>query len=388
MYTILKREMLHNAILLITIVSVGCQAVSTQQNTALSESPGECNQVSSSGGGIFGMFKDSTVPPGILGLRNREVIAPVPKELSKVNLSEYRVEPPDILLIEAVRAIPKPPYKAEPLDVLFISLANAPENQPLTGQISVETDGTINLGVTYGGSILVVGMTLAEIKASLEKHLADKVGFKDPRLTVSLSQGRAAQRISGTHLVRPDGTVALGTYGSVRITGMTLAEARKAIEAHLSSYLLNPEISVDVMNYNSKIYYVVLDGGGAGQTIVRLPITGNETVLDAIAEAKGLAAVSSKDRIWVSRPAPEGAGHQILPVNWKAVVALGDTATNYQIMPGDRVYVAAYPLTTLDNSMARLFAPIERLFGAILLGSSTVQSVSTPLGGTSSGSVP
>ena len=252
----------------------------------------------------------------------------------------------------------------------------------MTGLISVESDGTINLGATYGGSVSVVGLTLAEIKTKLENHLRDTILLKDPRLNVSLSQGRASQRISGQHLIRPDGTVALGTYGSVRVAGLTLAEARKAIESHLSAYLLNPEISVDVLNYNSKIYYVVLDGGGAGQTIIRLPITGNETVLDAIAEAKGLSAVSSKDRIWVSRPAPEGAGHQLLPVNWKAVTALGDTATNYQIMPGDRVFVAAYPLSALDNTMARLFAPAERLFGLVLLGSSMKykQQLPFPLG--------
>jgi polysaccharide export outer membrane protein len=294
----------------------------------------------------------------------------VPKELNKVNLPEYRVEPPDILLIDAVRAIPKPPYKAEPLDVLFVSLANPIPNEPLSGLVTVEPDGTINLGVQYGGSVSVVGKTLPEIQKAIEQHLIDKLKFKEPKITVSLSQGRSAQRISGPHLVRPDGTISLGTYGSVRVTGMTLAEVRKAIEFHLSEYLLNPEVAVDVQNYNSKIYYVVLDGGGAGQTIARLPITGNETVIDAISNVNGLTAISSQDRIWISRPAPEGGCHQILPVDWRSVVEKGDPATNYQVLPGDRVYVAAYPLTALDIRMARILAPVERVLGVTLLGSS------------------
>jgi polysaccharide export outer membrane protein len=297
----------------------------------------------------------------------------VPKELSKANLPDYRVEPPDILLIEAVRAIPKGPYKAEPLDVLFISLANPLLNDPLTGPISVDPDGTINLGASYGGTVSVVGKTLPEIKKELEAHLA-KLGLKDPKITVSLSQGRGAQRIGGPHLVRPDGTISLGTYGSVRVSGMTLAEVRQAIERHLDPYLLEPEIAVDVQSYNSKIYYVVLDGGGAGQTVVRLPVTGNETVIDAIAQVNGLSAVSSQDRIWVSRPAPEGNCHQILPVDWKSVVECADTATNYQILPGDRVFVAAYPITAFDTRMARLLAPVERMLGIVLLGNSTVRA--------------
>ena len=302
----------------------------------------------------------------------------VPKELQKMNLPEYRVEPPDILLIEAIRAIPKPPYKAEPLDVLYVALANAIPNEPLAGQISVEPDGTINLGASYGGSVSVVGKTIPEIKALLEKHLATTLMLKDPKVTVSLAQGRASQRISGPHLVRPDGTVSLGTYGSVRVTGLTLAEIRKSLEAHLSQFLLEPEISVDVQSYNSKIYYVVLDGGGAGQTVIRLPITGNETVIDALSQVNGLSAVSSQDRIWVSRPAPEGGCHQVLPVDWKAVVENADTATNYQILPGDRVYVAAYPLTKLDITLAHMIAPVERVFGVILLGTSTVNNIRFP----------
>ncbi|HUR53300.1 MAG TPA: polysaccharide biosynthesis/export family protein [Gemmataceae bacterium] len=309
------------------------------------------------------------------------VPAAVPKELNKFNLPEYRVEPPDILLIEAVRALPRPPYRAEPLDVLNVNLTNPLPNDTLSGLITVELTGTINLGGAYKDHpIEVVGKTLPEIEALIEKKITDVTGLKNPKVAVTLSQGRAAQQISGPHLVRPDGTVALGTYGTVRVSGMTLAQVRAAIEAHLSAYLLNPEISVDVQNYNSKLYYVVLDGAGAGQTVVRLPITGNETVIDAISQVNGLTVVSSQNRIWVSRPAPEGACPQILPVDWKGVVEKGETATNYQILPGDRVFVAAYPLSVLDTRMARAFAPIERMLGITLLGSSTVRSFSNQNG--------
>jgi polysaccharide export outer membrane protein len=344
-----KREILKLVAVIATLTALGCKT--TNQPPSVIPPNSEGND-----------------PPSIaerIGLQKRE---------TKVCLKDYRVEPPDILMIEAVRAVPKPPYKAEALDVLFISLAVPLPNEPLTGLVNIETDGTINLGITYAGSVSVVGKTIPEIKAAIEKHLAEKAGLKDPKVTVSLSQGRAGQRISGQHLVRPDGTVALGTYGSVQVVGMTLEETRHAIETHLSKYLLAPEIFVDVLSYNSKLYYVVLDGGGSGQTIIRLPITGNETVLDAIAQAKGLAAVSSKDRIWVSRPAPVGDCHQVLPVDWRSVVERGDTATNYQILPGDRVYVAAYPLTTADNVLARIVSPFQRIFSTILLGNSAVQS--------------
>jgi polysaccharide export outer membrane protein len=296
-------------------------------------------------------------------------VATVPRELDKVSLPDYRVEPPDILLIEAVRAVPKPPYKVEPLDVLFISVSpSLPDEPPLSGLSTVEPEGTVNLGISYGGAIKVAGMTVPEIKTLLEKHFRDVTKIKEPKVTVTLAQSRASQRVGGPHLIRPDGTISLGTYGTVRVAGLTLAEVREAVEVQLSAYLLDPEVSVDVGGFNSKLFYVIYDGAGVGQTVIRLPITGSDTVLDAIAQIYGLPAVSSQDRIWVSRPAPAGSAHQILPVDWRAVTECADTTTNYQLMPGDRVYVAAYPLVAADNRLARVIAPIERLFGITLLG--------------------
>jgi polysaccharide biosynthesis/export protein len=297
-----------------------------------------------------------------------------PRELDKASLPAYTVEPPDILLIEAVRAVPKPPYRIESLDAIIIQFATPLPNTPGTMVVFVEPDGTVNLGTEYGGTVRVAGLTLPEAKAAIEKHLK-AFGLKNPEVTVALSQSRASQRISGPHLVRPDGTIGLGIYGEVRVSGLTLADVKKAIETHLASHLLNPEVAVDVTAYNSKLVYVILDGGGAGQQVVRLPFTGNETVLDAIAQVNGLAPVSSTNHIWVARPAPAGGPHQVLPVDWRAVSALADTGTNYQLLPGDRVYVAAQHLVEADTFLARLFAPLERVLGITLLGNVTYRSL-------------
>jgi polysaccharide export outer membrane protein len=296
----------------------------------------------------------------------------VPRELDKASLPAYVVEPPDILVIEALRMVPKGPYRIEPLDTLFIQPAAPVPGEATNLVLPVDPDGTINLGPAYGGTVRVAGMTLAEAKAAVEKASP----LKNPTATVGLYQTRGAQRITGTHLVRPDGTVGLGQYGDVRVAGLTLELAKKAIEARLSEQFVGPEVAVDVQGFNSKLVYVILDGGGAGQQVVRLPFTGNETVLDAIAQVYGLSPVSSTDNIWVARPGPAGSPAQVLPVNWQAVAALGETGTNYQLLPGDRVYVAAQHLVATDTFIARLVSPLERLFGVTLLGNVTVRSLS------------
>jgi protein involved in polysaccharide export with SLBB domain len=288
------------------------------------------------------------------------------------------IETPDILLINAVRVVPLPPYKVEPLDSVIIQAINVLPEEPISGVYGVEPEGTVNLGFTYG-SVPIAGMTLEEAQKAIQKHLTAR--FPKAEVRVVLGQPRGGQQIRGEHLVRPDGTVGLGTYGSVYVQGLTLDQAKSAIEAHLSQYLLKPEVSVDVAAYNSKSYYIVTDGAGNGDGVYSFPITGNETVLDAMSRINGLPAVASKKRIWLARPAPSGAGcYQVLPIDWLAITRGGATATNYQLLPGDRVFVDSEGLITLDTYMARVISPIERVFGITLLGSSVVHSIATPLG--------
>jgi polysaccharide export outer membrane protein len=300
----------------------------------------------------------------------------LPKELNKVTMPPYTVEAPDILLIDANRLVPLPPYKVQPLDSLFVNLPSSTPEASISGIYPVEPDGTINLGTELGGALRVVDMSTQEAQAAVQARLV-KIGFKPEavkNLTVSLAASAGVQRIQGEHLVRPDGTVSLGSYGSVYVAGMTLPQVKAAVEAQLSRYLYKPEVNVDVFAYNSKFYYVITDFAGAGESVVRLPVTGNEAVLDAIANVGGLSSVSSK-RVWIARPAPNGSGDQILPVDWLGITRRGNTRTNYQVLPGDRVFVMGNPLSKFDTSLARVLAPVERAFGTTLLGTSTVQQL-------------
>jgi polysaccharide biosynthesis/export protein len=297
---------------------------------------------------------------------------PVPKEQNKVSLPPYVVETPDILQIEAIRVIPLPPYRLEPLDILYLSVSYDYEIAPVSGPYPIDPDGTINLGPKYGGTVRVIGLSTEEAQKVIENKLRQAV--KKVEVTVSLAQSRGVQQITGQHIVRPDGTVNLGTYGSVYVAGLSLAQTKQAIEAHLAHYLYRPEVSVDVYAYNSKFYYVITDFAGAGEQVARLPHTGNETVLDAISLIGGLSAVSSR-KIWVARPAPTECGHdQILPIDWCGITRRGEVKTNYQIMPFDRLYILSAPLSKVDTYTARVLSPINRLLNTTLLGTETVQS--------------
>jgi polysaccharide export outer membrane protein len=298
-----------------------------------------------------------------------------PHELMKVTHPPYTIEPPDILLISASRLIPRAPYTVQPLDVLVIRAVEALPTEPIDGLYTITPGGHLNLGFGYG-SFRVAGYTLERVEELVRRALiAQGVKAEKARIQVGLAQFRGVQAITGEHLVRQDGTISLGTYGCMNVTGLTLAQARCALERYLSQFLQDPEITLDVFAYNSKVYYVIADGGGYGQSVLRFPITGNETVLDAVSNINGLPAQASRKHIWVARPAP--CDHdclQVLPVDWKAITEGGATCTNYQLFPGDRIYIKADPLITLDNTLAKIISPLERLMGFALLTGSTIQS--------------
>jgi polysaccharide export outer membrane protein len=301
--------------------------------------------------------------------------------LAKVTQPTYRVEPPDILLIDSLRLTPKPPYRAEVQDVLVIEARGVLPTEPIAGYYPVQPEGTVNLGLSYG-SVQVAGLTLEQIKDAIDKHLKFRK-FKEPDVFVSLYQSRAMFQIRGEHIIRPDGTLWLGNYGSVPVAGLSLPEVKAALEAHLSQYLVSPEVTVDVAAYNSKVIYVIFDQAGGGQTVTTLPVKGNETVLDAISQLGGLSGISSAHRIWIARPAPAGAPcDQILPVDWASITTRARTETNYQLMPGDRLYVDGQSIVTVNNVMTKVFAPLQNLAGFAILGRGAVAEFAQPLKGT------
>jgi protein involved in polysaccharide export with SLBB domain len=322
--------------------------------------------------------------------------SPIPRELDKATLADYVVEPPDILNIQAAHTLRSPNSLLAPGDRLQIQLRNGVpfdagvdlksnplqseieaqielEFKVLSGLFRVGGDGAVDLGPIYG-KVPVAGLTIAAANAAVREHLMEKIGLKSPELSVTLEDIETPQPISGQHLVRPDGRISLGIYGDLLVAGMSLPAIRESVKQTLEANgIVDPKVAVDVAAYNSKLFYVITDGGGYGENVVRLPYTGNETVLDAISQIQGLPEISSK-RMWIARPGTVGSGTaQILEVAWEDIAALGQSDTNFQIMPGDRIYIQADKWIAFDNYVEKVVSPFERIFGVSILGFNAIR---------------
>lgn len=143
-------------------------------------------------------------------------------------------------------------------------------------------------------------------------------------------------------VVQQDGMVDLGHYGDVHATGLTLEQIeQKVVEQLMNDDLQSGRkptepyrVSVRLSNSQSKYYYVMGTVASEG----RYPIKGQETVLDAILQA-GLKSNSLPEKAYLVRPHPVGGPDQVLRIDWCGIKERGDTLTNYQLFPGDRVVV-------------------------------------------------
>lgn len=189
-------------------------------------------------------------------------------------------------------------------------------------------------------------------------------------------------QLNGPAIVGPDGCISLATLGRVFVAGKTIDEAKveiaQVIQRRQPDVKLEEilgKLKVDIAAFNSKFFYVISDGAGYGEQVVKVPITGNDTILDAVAAIQGLPAVASKKRIWLARATPAHSDPQILPVDWQGIAMGGRASTNYQMFPGDRLYIQSDRLLNFNSALGKVLAPVERILGVTLLGASTVQTI-------------
>lgn len=145
-------------------------------------------------------------------------------------------------------------------------------------------------------------------------------------------------RLPADQPVMVDGSIDLGAYGRIIVAGMTIEQIEVAVTAAVQS--LHPDqtikpINVRLSTAESAVYYVLGEVNAPGS----YPLIGRETVLDGIVVAGGLSDRASECQVILSRPTPPGSCRIVLPVCYDRVVQLGDTSTNYQLRPGDRIFV-------------------------------------------------
>ena len=157
---------------------------------------------------------------------------------------------------------------------------------------------------------------------------------------------------NGDQTVKPDGTMTLGKYGRVVAAGKTVPELQAEVQSLVESQTEEAPgpIIVRLLGWESKVFYVLGEVNSPGA----YPYSGRETVLDAIIAAGDLTDRANRHNIILSRPSAPDDCRTVLPICYNQIVQLGDSSSNYQILPGDRVFVASM---TFWDDIRQTFCP-------------------------------
>ncbi|QDV27062.1 polysaccharide biosynthesis/export family protein [Aureliella helgolandensis] len=192
-------------------------------------------------------------------------------------------------------------------------------------------------------------------KAPLQPHRVEAGDV----LVIEPNDFNSPVQVPSDHTVQQDGTIDLGGYGRMQVVGLSVPDIQQQVQqsvlqqetakrhakiglaSHSSQAGREAEeaedygVTVRLVSQERGVVYVMGEVNAPGS----YPIAGSETVLDALILAGGLSTRSNEHKVILTRPQPSGQERLILPVCYHQILQLGDTATNYQLQPGDRIYV-------------------------------------------------
>jgi polysaccharide biosynthesis/export protein len=185
--------------------------------------------------------------------------------------------------------------------------------------------------------------------------------------------GEPASRSGAT--VGPDGKIYYGILPGTFVWGMTLTDAKEALEQGFAKYLTTkPEVMLNLTTVASKRVWVLGQVRRPGVYAMGAPLTLLETISAAGGTTliPGLSGeVADLEKSFVMR------GGQVLPVNFQRLLRQGDMTQNIYLQPDDFVYLRAS-----ESSTVSVFGAVTRP-GLVDFGpNTTLLSALAAVGGT------
>lgn len=138
---------------------------------------------------------------------------------------------------------------------------------------------------------------------------------------------------STPYIVRPDGKVTFPLIGDIDVTGKTVTEFTRQLEASLAEYLVRPQVSVNILKLGPTRVYVLGEVKKPGL----YELEKSHRVLDALGKAEGFTEKAAKKKIFLIR---KGAEEPVL-VNINNFLKKSDQSQNYVLNEGDCLYLTS-----------------------------------------------
>jgi polysaccharide export outer membrane protein len=133
--------------------------------------------------------------------------------------------------------------------------------------------------------------------------------------------------------VRSDGMISVPLIHDVQAEGLTPEELRDVISRELAEYVTEPQVTVIVVQTNSRYVSVI---GEVGRQ-ARVPLSQNMRVLEAIAFVGGFNTFANRRDVRIVRR--DAQGEHEYRFDYKAYIRGKAPGTNIVLRPGDTIIV-------------------------------------------------
>jgi polysaccharide biosynthesis/export protein len=208
----------------------------------------------------------------------------------------------------------------------------------------------MSLTLFLSGWLALAGTHSAEIHGQQSQEMAKKTEPKSAApASTQIPQNDAEYKIGPQDLlridvwkeadisrnapVRPDGKISLPLLNDVQAAGLTPIQLSAVISEGLKKYITNPQVTVSVVEINSRRVYVTGEVTKAGA----FPLLPSMTVLQALSSCGGFTQFAKLKGIYVLRM--ENGNQVKYPFNYKDVISGKASEQNILLQPGDIVVV-------------------------------------------------
>lgn len=130
-------------------------------------------------------------------------------------------------------------------------------------------------------------------------------------------------------IIDPDGKISYPLVGSIRAEGKTSSEFRKKLQESLSEYIIDPEVSVNLISYRKLTVTVMGEVRQEGTYEIR----SDNKVLDVISLAGGITEEAEAENTNLQRKGKK------MNVNLDELLKGDNSKDNYQLQDGDQIFV-------------------------------------------------
>ncbi len=159
---------------------------------------------------------------------------------------------------------------------------------------------------------------------------------------------------SGAYPINSEGKIQYKFVGDITAAGYTRKEFKDKLTKILATYIVNPDVEVTIMEYRSKVYYVVGEVGRPGKYYMRAD---SILVREAVVEAGLPTLASAMRRSKLITPDAKGKPKN-KNIDMYSLLYEGNLKLNVEMKPGDVLYVPATMFAKIMRVISPVAAPV------------------------------